>query len=58
MLKRRKNVQPLSIILLYDQASTVFTDDCNLLLKNIIEGKEYNEKKQKYPQRGKLMLNT
>ena len=31
----------------------MFTEDCNLLLKNVMEGVEQNKQNQKYPMRGK-----
>ena len=35
---------------------TVFRDDCNILLKNAIDGVKENEKKQKIPQQGEVDL--
>jgi len=41
---------------LNNKDSTVFTDDCNLLLKNVIDGEVCNEKNQQYPKRGEVEL--
>ena len=34
----------------------MFTDDCNKLLRCVMEGKKTNEYKQKYPQRGEFLF--
>jgi len=39
-----------------NKETTVFTDDCNLLLRNVIQGQTHNQKKQKYPQKGDVDL--
>lgn len=39
-----------------NKESTVFTDDCNLLLKNVMQGDSHNNKKQAYPKRGEVEL--
>jgi len=41
---------------LNNPACTVFTDDCNLLLKNAMEGVKTNHKGQKIPERGEVDL--
>ena len=41
---------------LNNDGCTVFRDDCNLLLKNAIDGVKENDKKQKIPQQGEVDL--
>eukprot|EP00095_Tigriopus_kingsejongensis_P000286 maker-scaffold253_size237113-snap-gene-1.26 protein:Tk00286 transcript:maker-scaffold253_size237113-snap-gene-1.26-mRNA-1 annotation:"dna cytosine-5-methyltransferase 1" len=36
--------------------AVVFTDDCNVLLKKIIEGEKFNDKKQPLPQKGEVEM--
>jgi len=39
-----------------NEDATVFSDDCNLLLMNVMEGLSHNNKKQAYPKRGEVEL--
>lgn len=41
---------------LNNKKATVFSDDCNDFLANVIDGKKHNAKKQRYPQKGEVDL--
>lgn len=41
---------------LNNPGATVFTDDCNLLLKAVMEGQTVNDVGQKLPQKGEVEL--